>query len=136
MPKYGFGLLTITWLINGIWLIIAGIEGIIYSIRAGGKSYKVILIMSAFFVGAFFFWSILMINPNGFENIFSIEKQSLSNIIDNQLMSGLVQSNNIVNDYHSALQFSGIDILIQSVVSGSKIATQFALDMDKDLPFV
>ncbi|KAA6309616.1 MAG: hypothetical protein EZS28_056474, partial [Streblomastix strix] len=91
--------------------------------------------MSAFFVGSFFFWSILMINPNGFENILSIEKQSLSNIIDNQLVGGIVQSNNIVNDYHSALQFCGIDILIQSVVSGSKIATQFALDMDEGLPF-
>ncbi|KAA6320630.1 MAG: hypothetical protein EZS28_054659, partial [Streblomastix strix] len=45
--------------------------------QANFTNYKVILIMSAFFVGSFFFWSILMINPNGFENILSIEKQSL-----------------------------------------------------------
>ncbi|KAA6359957.1 MAG: hypothetical protein EZS28_044515, partial [Streblomastix strix] len=31
--------------------------------------------------------------------------------------------------------FSGIDILIQSAISGSKIAVQFALGMDKEYPF-
>jgi hypothetical protein len=63
LPKYGFGFLAIIWLIISMYLLFFGIEGIIYSVRNGGKSYKVILIISSIFVGAFLFISILMMNP-------------------------------------------------------------------------
>ncbi|KAA6380570.1 MAG: hypothetical protein EZS28_023904 [Streblomastix strix] len=114
LPMFGFEFLSIFWLVNAVWLLIVGVEGIIYSIRNGGKSYKLILIISSFFVGIFLFGSMLLLNPP----ILKIR-----------------QSNSVIDDQHDAYIFSGIDTLIQSAISGSKIAVQFALDMDKEYPF-
>lgn len=65
-PLYGFGILAIFWFLNSLWLLVFGIEGIIYSVCKGGPRFKIFLIMSSAFVGVFFFWSILFMNPCGF----------------------------------------------------------------------
>ncbi|KAA6329859.1 MAG: hypothetical protein EZS28_053568 [Streblomastix strix] len=63
---YGFGILATFWMINAILLLVAGIEGIIYSASAGDhKWFKITVLINSAFAGIFLFGSILMMNPMG-----------------------------------------------------------------------
>ncbi|KAA6378471.1 MAG: putative NEK protein kinase [Streblomastix strix] len=133
---YGFGILAIFWLINAIGQLVFGIEGIIYGVCKGGPRFKLFLIMSSAFVGIFFFWSILFINPCGFYLTGSSECKSHTNDnnINEEINIDNIYSNAGDNDMtYGAVQFSGIDVFIQSIVSGSKIATNLAMDFNNQI---
>ncbi|KAA6381284.1 MAG: hypothetical protein EZS28_023188, partial [Streblomastix strix] len=106
LPRYGFQFLSIFWLVNAVWLLIYGVEGIIYSMRNGGKRYKLILNISAFFVGVFFFGSMLLMNPYNFIISNNVKFNSLQNTIDeNEIQDNIRQLNNVIDDQQDAYIF-------------------------------
>ncbi|KAA6358185.1 MAG: hypothetical protein EZS28_046289 [Streblomastix strix] len=134
---YGFGILAIFWMINAALLLIAGIEGVLYSASAGDhKWFKITLYINAAFSGLLLFGSILMMNPDGIFHVYQevIEPEpdeEQEPIVDLNILEILRHSKLSLfqGDVPSgAYYFCAVEIIILFVITSIKIITHFAMD--------